>query len=72
MMQFEKGQKVRARESVQGMVAGCEYLVSEVESLATPFGVFVTYYLGGPVLGNGQLIAVGNGHLLLDLVKETS
>lgn len=80
---FEVGQVVRARESVQGLVAGVEYVVRDLMENRTPFGTFVTYAVS-PTANPRNLeieaalyrttgqswIWVANGHLVLSLVPR--
>lgn len=68
MAEFAEGQTVVARASLQGMVKGAAYRITEV--LEQPFGTFGTvvhYRLVAiaPELG-AQVLTIGNGHLWLE------
>ena len=67
---FQPGQTVRARETVQGLVAGDLYRVATVAERDTPFGTFVTYFVKpiDCVAADRylDLLAVANGHLVLE------
>lgn len=65
MARFTEGQEVVANTTAQGMTAGEHYMVQGVEVFSTAFGDFVTYVLENY---NGDVLSVGNGHLLLSEV----
>lgn len=65
--QFTKGQRVKANQSIQGLIANNSYTVEDVHSLNTPFGNFVTYYVRN---ADGPLLPITNGHLLLTAVNS--
>lgn len=58
MSAFNKGDKVTATSSVQGMTAGTTYTVTNVHRKQFPWGTFVTYELDGR-------LQIANGHMLL-------
>lgn len=72
MTTFEQGDVVVAYRSVQGLREGEEYVVEGVSENRTIFGNFVTYCLTRIDDPRGESLSIGNGHLLLGLVRRTA
>ena len=68
MTTFVKGQAVKAKISTQGLTQGNTYYVIDVNEKQMPWGNFVTYVLTHGDAGKTGLLAVNNGHLLLEAV----
>lgn len=66
--QFVVGEKVGARDSVQGLESGVVYQVTEVIERRTLAGTFVTYVV--EPLGGAFTVRVQNGHLLLFRIED--
>lgn len=64
MTVFTVGDAVEARDSVQGLVKGTRYTVTETWIVDVVFGTFVTYILD-------DKLEVRNGHLVLCKVQDT-
>lgn len=72
MTAFEQGDVVVAYRSVQGLREGEEYVVEDVAERRTFFGNFVTYTLTHIDDPRGPGLEIGNGHLLLGLVRRAA
>jgi hypothetical protein len=59
---FQEGDTVQAKHTVQGMVAGQEYKVTDVMTKRYAYGTFVDYQLDGKVW-------VSNLHMLASKVQ---
>lgn len=66
MTRFQKGEKVTAQTSTQGLRRGEQYQVADVKVHSLPFGDFVTYSLASLRPEEpGFEWEVVNGHLIL-------
>lgn len=63
MTRFTVGQAVVSNTNAQGLGKGESYTVVKVDEQPTPFGNVVTYWVKSLV--GGEVLPVGNGHLLL-------
>ncbi len=62
-MTYAVGTKVTSKVNAQGMTEGTTYtVVDRTATLALLGGVYITYTL---LAANGELLKVGNGHLVL-------
>lgn len=66
---FDLGDKVEARETVQGLEKGSEYIVAGIGIIPSPIGRLIRYRLVPELPWEGEPIPVVNGHLILDGVE---
>jgi len=69
MPQFNAGDVVESLINGQGLKLGERYRVGTVEQQWHPFGAFVTYGVA-KCGGDGALLNITNGHLVLRLVRS--
>jgi len=71
---FQTGDRLRSLTSAQRLTKGSFYVVLDVESQSTPFGVFCSYKMQAlPQTGMPAQVAeplwIGNAHLLMEAVR---
>jgi hypothetical protein len=67
---FQVGELVRAQRSVQAMVEGRVYRVTARFDRVTFVGTFCTYDLEAVGSSRGDVVSVGNAHLLVSRVAS--
>lgn len=60
---FLSGQKVRSNTNAQGLTKGLVYLITDVHTEQTSFGLIVVYTVS-PVTDDLVRLSIRNGHLL--------